>query len=89
MKKKHPGKARVSVKRDLNSIEKSKSVYMKINYPTYQISHVHKTGTSLCWGVFSHVNVSSRFAGTVLFIKYLCDIFKDCTKAFEEKRIKN
>ena len=37
MEKKHPGKVRASVKRDLNlyknSIEKSKSVYMKINSP--------------------------------------------------------
>ena len=46
MEKKYPGKARASVKRDLtllkNSIEKSKSAYMKINYPTQQGSHVHK-----------------------------------------------
>ena len=55
MEKKYPGKVRASVKRDLtllkNSIEKSKSVYMKINYLTQQGSHVHKTGISLWWDV--------------------------------------
>ena len=40
-------------------------------------------------GRFPHVNVSSRFDGTFLFIKYMCDIFNDCRKAFDEKCNRN
>ena len=86
METKHASKVGASVRRDLtlwkNSIEKSKSVYMKINSSTSQGSHFHKTGISLWWGVFSHINVSSRFAGTFLFMKSMGDIFKDCRQAF-------
>ena len=62
---------------------------MKINSTTSQGSHFHKTGISLWWGVFSHINVSSRFAGKFLFMKSMSDIFKDCRQAFGEKRNKN
>ena len=51
MWKKHPGKVRASLKRDLtledNSNEKSESVYTKINSPNYQGSQFQKTGISL------------------------------------------
>ena len=48
-----------------------------------------KSRSRLGGTVFPHVNVSSRPAGTFSFIKYMCDIFKDCRKAFEEKGNKN
>ena len=38
---------------------------------------------------FSHVNVSFRFAGTFLFIRSICDIFKYSRNAFDEKHNKN
>ena len=38
---------------------------------------------------FSNINVSPSFARTFLSIKYMCHIFKDCRKAFDEKRDKN
>ena len=60
-----------------------------MNYSTYQGSHVQKTGISLWWDDFPHINVSSHFAGTFLFIKYMCDIFKNCRKAFSGKRNRN
>ena len=62
---------------------------MKINSSTSQGSHFHKTGMSLWWGVFPNINVSSRFAGTFLFMKSMGDIFKDSRQAFGEKRNKN
>ena len=49
MEKNHPGKVRTSVKQDLtllkNSIEKSKSVHMRINSPIIQGSHFDKPGS--------------------------------------------
>ena len=56
---------------------------MNINSPAKQGSHVYKTGISLWW------NVSSRFAGTFLFLKCMNDIFKNYRKAFVEKRNRN
>ena len=50
--------------------------------------HFYKTGISLWCDVFSHIKIQSRLART-LFVKCMCDISKDCKKAFHEKRIKN
>ena len=44
---------------------------------------IKPTGISLWWDVWS------RFAGTFLFIKCICDILKDYRKAFDEKRNNN
>ena len=56
---------------------------MNINSPAKQGSHVYKTGISL-W-----CDVSSRFAGTFLFLKCMNDIFKNYRKTFVEKRNRN
>ena len=48
--------------------------------PTFIKAGSHFGGT-----FFSHINVSTRFAGTFLFIKCMCDIFKKSRKVFDEK----
>ena len=89
MEKKYPDKARASVKRDLtllkNSIEKSKSVYMKIIIPPNRDPTFIKPGSRFGGTFFSHINVSSRFAGTFLFTKCMCDISKKLEKSIRRK----
>ena len=48
-----------------------------------------KAGSRFGGTFFPHLQVSSCFARTFLFIKCLCDIFKDCRHAFDEKRNRN
>ena len=62
---------------------------MKINYPTYRDLTFIKPGSCFSGAFFSHMNFSSRFTRSLMFIKSMCDIFKDCRKAFVEKRNKN
>ena len=62
---------------------------MKINFPPIRDPIFIKPGSRFGETFFSHINVSSRFAGTLLSIKCMCDIFKDCRKAFDEKFDKN
>ena len=56
------------------SLEKLKSLYMKINFPTQQGFHFCKARILLWWDYFSHVNILSHFAGTFLLLKSMCNI---------------
>ena len=48
-----------------------------------------KPGSRFGEAYFSHINISSCFAGMFLFIKCMCNIFKDCSKTFNEKHDQN
>ena len=62
---------------------------MKISSPTYQRPTFIKAGSHFAGTFYPHINVSSLFTETLLFIKCLNDIFKDCRKAFDKKRNRN
>ena len=92
MKKRNPGKKRSLFNRDHTYrilLKKLKSVYMNLIFPTNRDSTFIKPKSRFGGTFFSFVNISSGFAGTLLFIKCMLNFFKDCSKTFDKKRTKN
>ena len=89
-RKKRPGKVRAWAKQDLTFLLKNQNLFIwKYVLPPIRDPTFIKPGSRFGGTFYPHINVSSLFTGTRLFIKCMNDIFKDCRKTFDKKRNRN